>query len=233
MTIGIYRLLFSRTDKVYIGQSINIEKRFKEHIFSLRREEASKKLQEAYSIYGTPSFEILVECTKEDLDLYEKEAIEIFNSVKNGLNYTSGGSCAPSTKGPGASRAIFSKEQILSVFNLLIENKLQIKEISKLTGVTESAIWPIAGLKNHKWLEDEFPRQYAILVSLNGTRNTKQSAASKGIIYPLIISPLGEMFNVTNIRHFALAHKLDNSHLGAVLKGKAKSHKGWKLYEEH
>lgn len=86
MTIGIYKLDFANTDKVYIVQSINIEVRYKQHINLLRLNKSSIKLQEAYSLYGNPLLDILVECTKEEIYECEKESIEIFNSISNGFN---------------------------------------------------------------------------------------------------------------------------------------------------
>ena len=44
MTIGIYRLVFKDTDKCYIGQSVHIEKRFKDHLNSFKTETATTKL---------------------------------------------------------------------------------------------------------------------------------------------------------------------------------------------
>ena len=37
MTIGIYLLRFNGTHKVYVGQSINIEKRYTDHLYVLKR----------------------------------------------------------------------------------------------------------------------------------------------------------------------------------------------------
>jgi len=92
MTIGIYKLNFKGTDKVYIGQSKNIESRFNSHISALRAGYSTKKLLEAYNSFGTPTIEILCECRIEELNDFENETIEIYNAVDNGFNasYTAG-----------------------------------------------------------------------------------------------------------------------------------------------
>jgi len=50
MTIGIYKLVFEGTDKVYIGQSICIEKRFNNHLCELRKERYILYLLEVRSL---------------------------------------------------------------------------------------------------------------------------------------------------------------------------------------
>jgi predicted GIY-YIG superfamily endonuclease len=52
MTIGIYRLIFPNTDKCYIGQSVNIERRYLQHLRDMEKGTAARKMQHAYSIYG-------------------------------------------------------------------------------------------------------------------------------------------------------------------------------------
>ena len=72
--IGIYCIRNIKTNDVYVGASVNIEDRWRRH----RRDLKQKKhhsiiLQRAYEKYGKESFvfEVLLECTKEDL--IEKE----------------------------------------------------------------------------------------------------------------------------------------------------------------
>jgi predicted GIY-YIG superfamily endonuclease len=67
MTSGIYKLKFEGTSKVYIGQSVNIEKRFKEHIRSLKNRTSAKKLLSGFDTFGHPSIVILEECKDKDL----------------------------------------------------------------------------------------------------------------------------------------------------------------------
>ena len=46
------------------------------------------------------------------------------------------------------------------------------------------------------------------------------------------LSPEGVVFDVYNVKAFALKNNLNQSHLNQVSLGKAKHHKGWRLYQE-
>lgn len=232
MTIGIYKLNFKNTDKVYIGQSNNIEYRYAGHLRSFKDNEASIKMQEAYNIYGIPEYEILIECTLEEIDKYENEAIDIFNSVNNGFNSFSSSIRYDSTQyGSNNVRAIYSEELIIKVFNMLVaDTNILYKDIAEITGVSYGTINMIAHGGNHKWLSKIFPDKYKILLSKIGTRKGNcKSAKSQGIEYPTILSPEKLEYSISNAREFARLHNLDQSALLRVLKGVAKSHKGWKL----
>lgn len=138
MSCGIYKLNFEGTDKVYIGQSLCIEERFKGHKSKMRRGLASKKLMEAYTLYGFPSLEILCECDESSLNDEENEAIEIFDSVNNGFNKydRAGGRNKVHLYGDLNGMAVFHNEQIEEVFYLLLENKLTQQEIANKARVS-------------------------------------------------------------------------------------------------
>src|SRR5665648_95087 len=121
MTCRIYILRFKGTDQVYIGQSNNIEKRTTAHIYKMHSGTASIKLQQAYTAYGEPIYEVLSECSKEELDLFETETIEIFNSYHNGLNSRDDATVGNSLQGQLHPNAIFSNEQVIDVFNYIID----------------------------------------------------------------------------------------------------------------
>jgi len=241
MTIGIYRLVFDNTDKVYIGQSVNIEKRFLQHLHSMRNNLANYKLNEAYKLYGKPTLDILVECRIDELDEYEDESIGIFDSVNNGFNIYSYANQAPtSAKGPESGNAKYSKVQILRVFDLLVNSpELSFKQISENTKVSVSVISNISCAKLHSWLREEYPEKYNILIEQIGTRSkgssiisNKLSAKSQGIQYPKIRDPYGNVYTVDNAYKFARTHDLAGNHLTEVLNGHRKSHKGWKICHE-
>lgn len=233
MTIGIYCLRFEGTDKVYIGQSVNIELRYKAHKYNLKKGLANPKLIEAYTKYGEPELEIICECTLIELNDTEDEAILIFNAVDNGFNVHKTAHESPITgKGELHNNSKYSNEQIVKVFNYLIDNPEKLaKEIEVLTGVSISVIRQISGSILHLWLEEQFPEKYKILRSMVGTRDKgcAKSLKERGISYPKIQSPAGETYLVEHLTKFAHSNSLDPSALLRVLKGKANTHKGWKL----
>lgn len=231
MSCGIYKLNFNGTDKVYIGQSDNIEYRFKKHIQSLKNGKANYKMLEAFNRYGLPTLEILVECLKEELNTFEKEAFEIFDSIKNGFNIASepdihlSGELNPASK--------YSNEDIALVFELLLDEYNSYKSISGETGVSISTIRHIANLESHTWLKEVYPDKYKILEDLRGFKRQSACNSSKvrGKNLPNIISPEGVAYTIDNISQFAREHNLDPSSLRKVLVGEAryKTHKGWHL----
>ena len=63
--IGIYKISFYNSNRVYIGQSVNIKNRIKYHKVCLKsNRHYNKKLQRSYNKYGLKSFvfEVLEHC---------------------------------------------------------------------------------------------------------------------------------------------------------------------------
>lgn len=240
MTIGIYRLVFPNTNKCYIGQSVHIEKRFKEHLSSFKSETATAKLLNAYKTYGTPDLEILVECLSTELDIFEDEAIEIF---KDNFNTYTTANQAPYGKGTESGNSKYSKAQLLQAFELLTTSK-SLVEISTLTGVKKSTIYKVSIGLSHAWLQEEFPEMYTKIlvenVSRKGLQGTQAAlhnknnycAAAKGIKYPLIQCPEGYVYRVHNVQQFARDHNIPKSSLHRVLTKESKQVKGWTLCQE-
>jgi group I intron endonuclease len=83
--IGIYKIT-SPSKKIYIGQSIDIERRFKE--YKKLQCNQSLKLYNSLKKHGYENhiFEILEECSKPQLNEKEENYILSFNSHIDGLN---------------------------------------------------------------------------------------------------------------------------------------------------
>lgn len=118
--VGIYKITNQLNGKVYIGQSINIEHRWKEHIQEAKNGIRNYALYNAMRKYGIEnfSFEIIEECSEKELDEKEVYYIKEYNSYYDGYNSTLGG------QGKGFQRCINSQEiydlwdQGLSVFEI-------------------------------------------------------------------------------------------------------------------
>lgn len=87
MTSGIYQLNFN-DQAFYVGQSINIEVRWKQHFDKFRKGTAAKKMQDAYNYYGLPNATILLECHKDYLDMMENFYIAANQPYSGNLNTT-------------------------------------------------------------------------------------------------------------------------------------------------
>ena len=89
MTCGIYKITNNYNKMSYIGKSIHIEQKWKEHLAGKGSKNLFKDLQE----YGKEnfSFEILEECSKEELNQKEIKWIAFYNTYNNGYNEDKGG----------------------------------------------------------------------------------------------------------------------------------------------
>ena len=194
MTCGIYLLRFNNTDKVYIGLSENIERRWSSHKYSFLNKTVTSKLLEAYESYGMPVLEILCECMPEELTLLEKEAIEIFNSVDNGFNSREGGACGGGigVSGQFNGRSRYSNKIIEEAFNLLIYSDLTHVEIAKKLNISKEVVGHISDGSGHAWLKEKYPEQYAKLI------NTKRIVHNKFNPIYLINSQTNERVYVTS-----------------------------------
>jgi hypothetical protein len=168
------------------------------------------------------------------MDIAEKEAISIFDSIKNGYNVNEGGYGGCSLYGQEAGNSCYTNEQIEASFLLLVnKQELCAKDISNITGVHKTTVDAISSFKVHTWLKDKYPIEYKILQDKrsNSLRFGKgKTLKERGIIYPKIVDPsTGIAYTVENTSQFAKVHKLNNAHLVQVLKGQEKQHKGWRL----
>jgi group I intron endonuclease len=84
--IGIYKIT-NPIGESYIGQAIDIEKRWKEH----RNESRWKyyKLYNSFREFGVDehTFEVQKRCLREDLNRLERHYQEKYDTVENGLNH--------------------------------------------------------------------------------------------------------------------------------------------------
>lgn len=91
MSIGIYKIT-SPSNKIYIGKSINIERRWIEYK-KLQSCKEQRYLYNSLKKHGPENhiFEIIEECNIENLNEREIFWIKKLNCIKDGLNLTHGG----------------------------------------------------------------------------------------------------------------------------------------------
>ena len=76
---GVYAIRCEPTGQVYVGASVNIVKRIREHFYRLEKGvHRNPRLQSAYKEYGKDSFssKVLLYCDPTNLELYGKQIIE-------------------------------------------------------------------------------------------------------------------------------------------------------------
>jgi len=91
--IGVYKIINKIDGKIYIGSSLDLKRRFKEHKSHLKRDKhCNRYLQRAWNKYGEDNFEFIIlnsfesiEC--KDLLILEQEQIDLFKSYDSSLGY--------------------------------------------------------------------------------------------------------------------------------------------------
>lgn len=151
--IGIYAIKNKINGKMYVGQSVNIKKRWYMHKRKLKMNiHHNNHLQYSWNKYGEQSFEfkVLIELESKDeqeLNTLEKNFIKKFNTSSNkfGFNKTEGGHNGRPTDevllkiSETISHKKLTNGQAQEVFNMLIEG-YSTKQLSKKFNVEEYVI---------------------------------------------------------------------------------------------
>ena len=108
--IGIYKITNKLTGQVYIGQSDNCERRLSEH-----QQERFIPIDMWINMIGKDQFdyEIIEECSLEELDAKEEQYINFYNSSKTGYNRQKGGN--NNTSGEGNGRARLTEADVIAI----------------------------------------------------------------------------------------------------------------------
>lgn len=177
--IGIYRIKNKINNKIYIGQSIDIEKRWGEHkrACNYNNEHTFEyPLYRAMRKYGVDNFDFCVVefCTIDQLTEREQYWIEYFNSkVPNGYNQED---AIEPKRGEKCNFAVLTDVQATEVRRLLKNTLMPMTEIAKIYGVSSSCIEDIN--KGRRRVQDniEYPiRKNANSIGHSSSANTNTS----------------------------------------------------------
>lgn len=148
--IGIYKIENLINHKIYIGQSIHIKRRWMEHCIPSSNSVISKAIYK----YGKEnfSFQILEECSIEELNDKELYYIQQYNSlVPNGYNIQE------YQDGIYNNYSDYSKDTLLQIIYLLENTEMEISLIAKKFNVSKWAIYRINNGETHKMPEIMYP----------------------------------------------------------------------------
>lgn len=237
MTIGIYKLQFE-DGSFYIGRSINIESKHKDHSSMLKRNVSGcRKLQLKYNtLKSLPTLSILELCDINNLKDREVYWISKLDAVNSGLNILPGGEDVQVGEAHHSSK--YSNSQIVEVIKLLgvdYTSEITHEKISEITGVSISIIKDVIQGRAHTWAKEEYPSIYEAMLNnksirkSNSLKNLNPFANKKTIVYPEIISPDKIVYQVEHLTNFCKEHGLTPSNLSKVFKGERAHHKGWRL----
>lgn len=148
--IGIYKFTNVINGHSYIGQSRNIENRKKKHLqfsFNPNASDYDVVFHRAIRKYGVENFEfeVLEECSCEELNDREKYYIQQYNTlIPNGYNMVHGGHCAIGTK--------LSLNDVEDITNLLRNTDMSNIDIAKLYNISTTFV---SGINTGKrWKRD-------------------------------------------------------------------------------
>lgn len=88
--IGVYKIENTENGKIYVGQSVDVEKRFREHKRQLRaNSHGNCYLQDDWNIYGENAFtfEIIEKCRSIYLNEIERNLIKEYDSMDKSKGY--------------------------------------------------------------------------------------------------------------------------------------------------
>ena len=149
MICGIYKITNLINDKIYIGKSVNIQKRWNQH----KNAKDSSPIHLAIQKYGINNFviDVLEECSKDELDQKEKYWIQKYNSYfGDGYNATIGGD--------GSSHPVkLSHEELLKIIDLLQNSEETFAEIGEKFDVSSTTISNINTGKSRVLLDLIYP----------------------------------------------------------------------------
>lgn len=154
---GIYKIENKFNGKVYIGQSVNIKKRFVEHRYRAFDEKDEKTyglyLYVAIRKYGKEnfSFSIIEECDKEELNSREMYWIDYYksNQKEHGYNLSDGGDSKYTRNMNCDTNMSAKKQKIAQIKELLINTDMPIQEIAQQFDMTTASITNIN--RGHSW----------------------------------------------------------------------------------
>jgi len=130
---GIYYIKNLITSEYYIGQSIDIMKRWCQHRYQgthHTKEEGNFPLYVSMRKYGLNNFEfkVIEECPEDELDEREKYWINYYNSYLKGYNCNTGGQKFPSI-GENNPRTKLTNNDVLVIRNRIYKNNELPKDV--------------------------------------------------------------------------------------------------------
>ena len=154
--IGIYCFENKINNKKYIGQSVKIKTRIKQHIDCSKNKNYigyNTKFYKALRKYGIDNFNIIIleECEESKLDEREIYWIEFYDTYKNGYNSNRGG-VNVTERNEEHPMAKLTNNEVLKIKDILLNNtRKSFSKIGKEFGVSQSEI---SGINNGtKWSE--------------------------------------------------------------------------------
>lgn len=158
---GIYLITNIVNEKKYVGQSVCIERRWKDHLNFYKdnsKIETCPKLYKALNKYGEDKFkfEVLEDLSNSNLDITDREEywIKYYNTVEDGYNTVYPTKVLVGENNPNVKLTLL---QVQDIKNLLLYSKISQQEIAKIFNVAASTIYRINRGENWYDSNDDYP----------------------------------------------------------------------------
>ena len=201
MQKALYKIINNVNGKIYIGQSIHPERRWKEHIQHAVNGVDNYPIHLAIKKYGKENFSFEIIKWSEIYNEEEKQLIKQYNSlVPNGYNVGKGGENYI-TYGKDNPRNKVKNEILPLIIQDLKQNQLSDREIAKKYNLTDKIIADINHGYTHKIENEQYPlrikrgKQKLTLIQVNEIKKLLENSTlsyqqiannynvSKGAIY--------------------------------------------------
>ena len=168
---GIYKIENKINGKIYIGQSIHIQRRWMEHC----KPSTHSVISNAIKKYGKEnfSFEVLEECSVEELNEKELYYIHKYNSI-----IPKGYNVIDNINGQTTSYIFYSPEVLQNIIKDLEECKLTIAQIAEKYSINKSTVSRINTGKIHIQEDRVYPIRLSLQV-LNAKKRHKKKKNRK------------------------------------------------------
>lgn len=219
--IGIYKITNKINNQSYIGQSIDIENRWSQHI---KGKSSNKDLHNDIIFYGVENFifEILEQCKKEELNEKEIYWIKFYNTYFDGYNKNSGGGnseqCTEKTR---------KKVYCYDLEGTFLQEYISVSEAARQTKINSGlicrAIKTEGRTKEYQWRYDFFEKIPKYKRKVSHTKN------NKGVSKPVLQFDLkGKIINeFPSISEASRQTNINLSSIGMVCNGQRGSAGGY------
>lgn len=158
MLKAIYKIENLINHKVYIGQTVNPEKRWWQHCHSAKIHYDNYPIHLAIAKYGEKNFNFTILQWTEDYDNVEREMIQLYNSISpNGYNVSIGGEFVNVMIGEEHPRNTIKNDDLFKIINDLRKNKLSDREIAKKYNTTDKIVADINHGYSHRQENINYP----------------------------------------------------------------------------
>lgn len=152
----IYIIKNDINEKVYIGQSLNAEQRFKSHC---KGDYDNSLIDKAIQKYGKQHFYFeILETQVENYNEREQYWIKYYNSLKpNGYNIQEGGNKPPVFKGDNHPNTKISDEQVIQLKDDLRNTNISLLELADKYNISKKQVLRINQGLSREQLDEKYP----------------------------------------------------------------------------